>query len=195
VLFSVKIVLLHRGAPGERARIYRLPTEAYARREPLAHKIRDGWTRLLESHEKYEISKLRYRKKYPNKDGMDGCGGQESVSNEQKPRLRKLEPGASRHHRAVLLPHTRPPPPKPPLQPGHEGYPSVPGEEDLIGFMTSGNYNLKEGRGTGIAGLSFARVFNEWIDSIGESSGAVSRICIVREVGETVGRLARWEII
>ena len=73
----------------------------------------------------------------------------------------------------------------------------MPGEEDLIGFVTSGNFNLKEGRGTGIAALSFARVFSEFMCPTGKggSKEAMKRICVVRGVGEQVGRLARWEVV
>ena len=111
----------------------------------------------------------------------------------QKP----IDPGASRRHRVALLPPHRASLPKPPLQPGNEGYPAVPGEEDLIGFVSSGNFNLKEGRGTGIASLAFSRVFGEWMAGAGTGGqkGAVCRVCVVRDVGESVGRLARWELI
>lgn len=66
----------------------------------------------------------------------------------------------------------------------------------MIGFVTSGNFNLKEGRGTGIAALSFPRVFNELISPAGRGGKeALKKICVVRDVGEQVGRLARWEVI
>ena len=192
-LFSVKIIYLHRGSPEPRARIYRLPTKPHAERDPLARKIREGWKDLLDSHEKYEDSKLRYRKKNALKDmnPAEISTGQQSVPQ------KRMDPGASRHHRVALLPPLRAELPKSPLQPGNEGYPSVPGEEDLIGFVSSGNFNLKEGRGTGIASLAFSRVFEEWMADAGtgEQNGAVCRVCVVRDVGESVGRLARWELI
>lgn len=184
-MLSVKIVFLNRGAPSERARIYRFPTKAHAQRNPLTHKLRDGWTNLLKSHEEYEASKLRYRKP-------------ELLHHQRQSQHRgQPDPGASRLHRDSLLPALRHHLPQPPIQPGHEGYPSVPGEEDLIGFVTSGNFNLKEGRGTGIAALSFPRVLNELISPAGRggSKEALKRICVVRDVGEQVGRLARWEVI
>lgn len=189
--FSVKIVFLNRGAPGERARIYQFPSKAHAQRNPLTRKLRDGWTNLLESHEEYEASKSRYQKPeiLHHQRHSQGQG--------------QLDPGASQLHRNTLPTplrhhhHHYHHPPQPPLQPGHEGYPSVPGEEDLIGFVTSGNFNLKEGRGTGIAALSFARVFSEFVSPV-EGKGCrepLKRVCVVRDVGEQVGRLARWEVI
>ncbi|KAF8428364.1 ribonuclease P complex subunit Pop1 [Tirmania nivea] len=192
-LFSVKIVYLHRGSPEPRARVYRLPTKRHAERDPLARKIREGWKDLLGSYEKYEDSKLRYRKKNMLKDmnPTEDSAGQESV-----PRKR-IDPGASRRHRVAFLPPLRASLPKRPLQPGDEGYPAVPGEEDLIGFVSTGNFNLKEGRGTGIASLALSRVFGEWMTDLGtgEQKGAIGRVCVVRDVGESVGRLARWELI
>lgn len=193
-LFSVKIIYLHRGSPEPRARIYRLPTRSHAERDPLARKIREGWKDLLDSHEKYEDAKLRYRKKNVLKDinlVRVPAGQEESVSQKW------IDAGASRCHRVALLPPLRASLPTPPSKPGNEGYPAVPGEEDLIGFVSSGNFNLKEGRGTGIASLAFLRVFGEWMVDVGagEQKGAVIRICVVRNVGESVGRLARWELI
>lgn len=181
-MFSVKIVFLYRGAPSERARMYRFPTKAHAQRNPLTRKLRDGWINLLESH---EDSKLRYREP-------------EVVPHQRhSQRQGQPDPGASRLHKNTLLPPLRHHLPQLPPQPGHEGYPSVPGEEDLVGFVTSGNFNLKEGRGTGIAVLSFARVFNELMSPVGWGGNkeALKRICVVRDVGEQVGRLARWEVI
>lgn len=62
----------------------------------------------------------------------------------------------------------------------------MPGEEDLIGFVTTGNFNLGEGRGTGIGCIALARVVG--------GTGREARLCVVREAGVAVGRLARWEV-
>ncbi|PGH29745.1 ribonuclease P/MRP protein subunit POP1 [[Emmonsia] crescens] len=93
----------------------------------------------------------------------------------------------------------------------------MPGEEDLIGFVTTGNYNLAAGRGTGIASVLVDRVrvydgpgFGDLGDSSssGESGGSarvnggrggmsrekLARVCIVRSAGERVGRLGVWEV-
>lgn len=67
-------------------------------------------------------------------------------------------------------------------------YPSVPSEEDCIGFVTTGNFSLKEGLGIGVGALAFGKVF-------GEGKGQVGRLCVVRDVGTGMGRLARWEVV
>ena len=85
----------------------------------------------------------------------------------------------------------------------------IPGEEDLIGFITTGNYNLSEGRGTGMGAIWAQKVLDTSSAPQG-SPGGVSlkgkgggngketererRLCIVRTAGERLGRLARWEV-
>ena len=68
--------------------------------------------------------------------------------------------------------------------------PSCPPVEDLIGFVTTGNFNLAEGKGTGIGNLLVAKV----IDDV-RADGDVGTLCVVRNAGESVGRLARWEVV
>ena len=79
------------------------------------------------------------------------------------------------------------------LQPpraGEDTYPACPGLEDLIGFVTTGNFNLAAGQGTGIGSLLAGKVVEglRWADNDG-------RLCIVRNAGMDVGRLARWEVV
>jgi ribonuclease P/MRP protein subunit POP1 len=74
---------------------------------------------------------------------------------------------------------------------GHADYPVVPGEEDLIGFVTTGNYNLAEGRMTAVGNLCLGKVIEK------AEKGPVNErsICIVRNAGQSLGRLAKWEIV
>jgi ribonuclease P/MRP protein subunit POP1 len=82
-----------------------------------------------------------------------------------------------------------------PPKAGEDDYPACPGEEDLVGFVTTGNFNLAEGKGTGIGCLLMSKVVE---DVRGENAKAgqedLSRLCIVRNAGDSVGRLARWEV-
>jgi ribonuclease P/MRP protein subunit POP1 len=77
----------------------------------------------------------------------------------------------------------------------------VPGEEDLIGFITTGNYNLMEGKGFGIGSVLLSRIIDQTLGSKGSAgptrkfSALHRNICIVRDAGEAFGRLARWELI
>ncbi|KAF2131136.1 ribonuclease-like protein P complex subunit Pop1 [Dothidotthia symphoricarpi CBS 119687] len=79
-----------------------------------------------------------------------------------------------------------------PTKAGDDDYPVVPDEEDLIGFITTGNYNLAEGMSTAVANLALHRVIG------GEEGHGVQKerhICIVREAGRNIGRLATWEVV
>ncbi|KAJ5110181.1 hypothetical protein N7532_002826 [Penicillium argentinense] len=65
----------------------------------------------------------------------------------------------------------------------------VPTEEDLIGFITTGNYNLSEGKGTGIGSVLLSKVIAP------DVTPSEKRMCIVRAAGEKIGRLGTWELI
>lgn len=73
-----------------------------------------------------------------------------------------------------------------PVKPGSDRYPVVPDETDLIGFVTTGNFNLSEGLGTGIGSIVLSKVVNE--------RQAEQKLCVVRDAGQSLGRLARWEL-
>ncbi|KAG9185715.1 ribonuclease P/MRP protein subunit POP1 [Alternaria panax] len=73
-----------------------------------------------------------------------------------------------------------------PPKAGEEDYPLVPDEADLIGFVTTGNYNLAEGMPTAVANVAAHKV---------AGVPSADRVCIVRQAGSTIGRLARWEVI
>lgn len=87
-----------------------------------------------------------------------------------------------------------------PPEPGHKDYPVVPDEADLIGFVTTGNFSLKEGKGVGIGSLLMERITpledDREIDLKGKQ--VLKRehfFCIVRDAGQSHGRLAEWEFV
>jgi ribonuclease P/MRP protein subunit POP1 len=71
------------------------------------------------------------------------------------------------------------------------GHPLCPGEEDLIGFVTTGSFCLSEGRGTAIGSISVEKA----VESIKGTGAEEGKLCIVRNAGESVGWLARWELV
>lgn len=75
-------------------------------------------------------------------------------------------------------------------------HPLLPGEEDLIGFVSTGNFNLAKGAGTGIASLGVER-FVSGVRDAGEKwrGSKEEMLCVVRNAGEEVGRLGYWEIV
>lgn len=96
-----------------------------------------------------------------------------------------------------------------PLSSRQQQHPPVPHTHDLIGFVTTSGsgYNLSEGRGTAIGSIWTQRVVHGW-QTEAEANVAAAGIdpdtvrethrnrflCIVRNAGENVGRLARWEV-
>ncbi|KAH3945445.1 hypothetical protein HBI24_055950 [Parastagonospora nodorum] len=80
-----------------------------------------------------------------------------------------------------------------PPKAGQDDYPVVPGEEDLIGFVTTGNFNLAEGMPTAIANLALHRVLPT--EGGSQAIQKQDRVCIVRPAGSPLGRLATWEVV
>ncbi|OQO07189.1 hypothetical protein B0A48_07759 [Cryoendolithus antarcticus] len=75
---------------------------------------------------------------------------------------------------------------------GEGKYPACPGEEDMIGFVTSGNYDLGGGKGVGVGSLLLRRVMERGGNM---TEGEEGRYCVVRNSGESVGRLGTWEVV
>lgn len=61
-------------------------------------------------------------------------------------------------------------------------YPVCPGSDHLIGFITTGAFNLAQGTGFGIG-------------SIISSANDPEQLCIVRNVGTNIARLAKWTAV
>ena len=80
-------------------------------------------------------------------------------------------------------------------------HPPCPDQHDLIGFVTSGGYNLAEGRGTAVGSIWAQRLIEAW-QSENEQDESLNererqrrrRLCIVRNAGESIGRLGVWEV-
>ncbi|KAI9933832.1 hypothetical protein ASPWEDRAFT_48495 [Aspergillus wentii DTO 134E9] len=72
----------------------------------------------------------------------------------------------------------------------------LPSEEDLIGFVTTGNYNLSEGKGTGIGSILLSKAIEaKHGPSKGKKKAREMKMCIIRAAGERLGRLGLWEVI
>ncbi|KAI0111090.1 POPLD domain-containing protein [Nemania sp. FL0031] len=74
------------------------------------------------------------------------------------------------------------------------GHPLCPNACDLIGFVTTGAFNLRDGRGEAIASLCAQRAEQE-IKRYGNPRDPTARLCVVRDAGQAVGWLARWEVV
>lgn len=65
----------------------------------------------------------------------------------------------------------------------HDIYPECPSSENLIGFITSGTFNLEEGKNTGVGLLDSSWVLKK------------EQFVVIRNVGTNAGRLAKWSVI
>lgn len=117
-----------------------------------------------------------------------------AVAKETRPH-RPAKDAASHMRRQYLAASLLSPIEKGKIRAGDAGYPVVPDEHDLIGFVTTGNFNLGEGRGTGVGCLLMSRVLEARADGRKPAFPLEKHLCIVREVGQAVGRLARWTVV
>ncbi|KAI9654311.1 MAG: hypothetical protein M1831_005476 [Alyxoria varia] len=78
-----------------------------------------------------------------------------------------------------------------PPKPGDLDYPCVPGRDDLVGFVTTGNFNLADGQGTAIGSLMLERLKENEQQNVTPET----KTCIVRDAGQSHGRLARWSLL
>jgi ribonuclease P/MRP protein subunit POP1 len=74
------------------------------------------------------------------------------------------------------------------------GHPLCPDAADLIGFVTTGAFNLRDGRGEAIASLSAQAAMDE-VRRYRNPRDPAARLCVVREAGHAIGWLARWELV
>lgn len=160
----VHITLLSAGHPTRNARIYRLPSTN--------DDLRARWVALAQS-----------------------------LKSSKQPRQSRLGPAvlqsAPAHQRAQGLAASLLTPPRftsetGPMRAGDPSYPCVPDEIDLIGFVTTGNYHLGEGKCEAIGNVAVAKVVGEQ-SRTGKS--VEKNFCIVRESGQDIGRLARWKFV
>lgn len=74
-------------------------------------------------------------------------------------------------------------------------HPLCPGEEDLLGFVTTGAFCLADGKGKAIGSVAVTKALEAV--SFAEDKGRPTdgRLCVVRNAGESVGWLARWDVV
>ncbi|KAF2810020.1 uncharacterized protein BDZ99DRAFT_386861 [Mytilinidion resinicola] len=167
-LFTAGIKLLTRGVPVPCARIYRLPTNNA--------ELRAKWLSLVPT------SSVLYKSK------SKANRPPQALSKDVPLHLRRRALAAGLLAPVVVE--------KEIPQPGDKEYPTVPDEPDLIGFITTGNFNLGEGRGTAVANLLADRVLVANAENKVRNGKVQEKfLCIVREAGQGFGRLARWEVV
>lgn len=168
-LATVRVTLLGRGTPTSCARIYRLPLKN--------DKLRKQWLSTKPSPSKSDPGTKAALIRSSLKSNLDGI---DSVT--------KRNEDVQELAASLLDPFTPEPASEIPLPP----------EDDLIGFISSGNYNLTEGKGTGIGSILVSKVVEScppMKDQSIKRASSERRVCIVRSAGERVGRLGLWEFV
>ncbi|KAK2608668.1 Ribonucleases P/MRP protein subunit pop1 [Conoideocrella luteorostrata] len=185
-IMNIRITLLSGGSVTECARIYRLPAtpnhppvpsnaEVPATMPPpratpadgLPHDLRAQWLAQAPGR---------------NTSSHKSTGGKEARStHDRQSRQQQLA--------KELTGPPEPYPPPPPNQVDIGGHPLVPDADDLIGFVTTGSYCLRDGKGAANGSIAVEKVLP------GMKSSREGRLCIVRDAGRQVGRIARWEVV
>lgn len=188
---TIKITLLGRGVPEPCARIYRLPPRN-TDETVLSPTPAEVPATIPPSQSNIMPSDLRdqWLSKIPSTSSSSSSAQRKTTNNNQPTRFPL---GADHDTRKLLLAHSlmTKKVPFPPEKNTTGDHPLVPGEEDLIGYVTKGEFNLAEGRGVAVGCVSVERVM-EALRVGGEKEG---KLCVVRTAGESVGWLARWEVV
>jgi ribonuclease P/MRP protein subunit POP1 len=195
-IICVRISLLSRGVVGSCARIYRLPTvsnpippssdiEVPASIPPEVHSLpsdlRSQWlSRIPSSSSSSTSSSSRSRRASPSHSQSQKAASQ---SDDMEIRKRLLA-------QELLAPAPDFDTLSTPNQFDIGGHPLVPDAEDLIGFVTTGSFCLANGRGAAIGSVAVEKVLPDI-----KANPKEGRLCIVRNAGENVGWIARWEVI
>ncbi|KAF4465119.1 Ribonucleases P MRP subunit POP1 [Fusarium albosuccineum] len=183
-LLPIRLSLLSRGVVTSCARIYRLPAPppaappsseaeipatippaAASSTSTLPHDLRSQWLARIPS----------------------STNPKSKSSKASKPRdLDSLK----RELALELMSKPKPYPLAPANQADMNGHPLVPNADDLIGFVTTGSFNLSEGHGMGIGSIALEKI----LGGVKQNSRE-GKLCIVRNAGESVGWIAKWEAI
>lgn len=182
-LVSVKVKLQGRGVPGPCARIYRLPAlktlstvtqaEVPATNPPLAK----GGVLPSDLQQQW-LATLPQKGKQPHAKQTVKHNSSSNLDLETRKRLLAQE--------LIAAPQMD--------NDGTNGHPLCPDAEDLIGFVTTGCFNLREGQAEAIASLSAKQALEE-LKRYKDKDDRASRLCVVRNAGQSIGRLAKWELV
>ena len=173
-LSTIRITLISRGVATQNARIYRLPASSPPSPDTLStpshpRKNAQAWRSLLTPNPQVANSTQKHSRLPLN------------VPLSKRVRLMAKQLLEASPHLTT--------------EADKEGaYPLVPDVEDLIGFVTTGAFNLAEGKGSAIGSICVRKILEGRGDKERERT-ATGRLCIVRNAGEKMGRLARWEAV
>lgn len=190
-LLTITLTILGRGVANTCARIYRLP------QDPAATAYPSTQTEVPATIPPPDTSNPLPSNLRQQWLAEDPASNTKTRKNPRPPAPPRMPPNADLETRKRLLAASlltsAPPFPRSAASSRLDvgGHPLCPGEEDLIGFVTTGEYNLREGKSTAVGAVSAEKAV-ETVRSAGAREG---RLCVVRNAGEAVGWLARWEVV
>ncbi|KAI1827672.1 POPLD domain-containing protein [Xylaria intraflava] len=174
-LITIRIKLLSRGTATACARIYRLP-DPNPPKTPI------------------QVPATQPKPPHPLPSDLEAQWLSKIQTKTPKPKSQPKTPEARQQALAALLTSTPPAYPSPVQNSTTiNGHPLCPDATDLIGFVTTGAFNLRHGRAEAIGAISAHSAVAE-MRRHGKHDAA-ARLCVVREAGQGVGWLARWEIV
>lgn len=176
LLKPVSLKCVTRGTPEDGARIYKIPPAEYKK-----------WMQLTSNNSHQSKTKGTL---YPTNNGFS-MQNDKTVVSSLKSILNTKNNNNNNNNNAA---NTNDEPEY------DDNYPSCPPEKYLIGYITTGSFNLKEAQGTGV-GAVLATAVEHPLKRIGGShrtssgNSQKSQYCVVRNVGSQIARLAKFEEI
>ncbi|KAI0449456.1 POPLD domain-containing protein [Xylaria acuta] len=201
---TVRIKMLGRGVVTACARVYRLPETVASDPATIYSQAEVPATQPPSTHSGPLPSDLReqWLAQRPGKSHSNSNPNSNTTSKHKKPPTTATTTPEARIQALAQSLITGPPRPYPAPHPtasamNANGHPLCPDATDLVGFVTTGSFNLRDGRGEAIASLSALRAAEEMrrYGTPPRDPPAAARLCVVREAGQGVGWLARWEVI
>ncbi|KAI1298052.1 POPLD domain-containing protein [Xylaria venustula] len=199
---TVRIKLLGRGVVTTCARIYRLPQPQTQTTVPATSSQAEVPATQPPSQNQSPDLRGQWLAQQPSK---------RSTNNTSNTKNKKPASTPEARIQALAQSLTAPPPPSTfspaPNESDINGHPLCPDATDLIGFVTTGAFNLRDGRGEAIASISARHALEELKSDKekreakrgqrrkGEGEKSTARLCVVRDAGQSIGWLARWEIV
>ncbi|TQS38753.1 hypothetical protein Golomagni_00737 [Golovinomyces magnicellulatus] len=180
---TVRITFAGRGVAKSCARIYRLPqpqtkTNSISSNDtsPVIRTLRDQWLSLMPLTSK---SKKTLHLKSENTKKM-----QRIPINTPLPERVRLLAESLLQQSPIQCSDSK----------QHNGgnHPLVPDEDDVIGFITTGEYCLANGKGTAIGNILVCKIL-ETFHHQKMKDQHTKNLCIIRNSGENLGKLATWE--
>lgn len=202
-IVAVNLTFVTRGVANSCARIYRLQTATRKTVQPCAEEREEAEVQATDPASTVSGSSSslpsdlrdQWLRKQPSRSATPTGKGRGSSRLAAAP---QMPPGVDMETRKKLLARTLIATELPYPRPGGANqldigghHPLCPDEEDLIGFVTTGSFSLSEGKGTAIGSISAAKA----LETVREAGASEGRLCVVRNAGESVGWLARWELV